>query len=108
MLKIAIDAGHGLKTAGKRVDKKLDANQTREWTLNDRVARCIAEAAKQYEDVQLLRVDDVTGEKDVSLSARCKAANNWGGGCVHRLPPQCGYQAGKWRRHRVLLLQAGY
>jgi N-acetylmuramoyl-L-alanine amidase len=76
--KIAIDAGHGLKTPGKRIPKALDASQTREWTLNDRVARYIAEAAKQYEDVETLRVDDVTGKKDVSLSARCKASNNWG------------------------------
>lgn len=76
--KLAIDAGHGINTAGKRVDKALDSKQTREWTLNDRVARYIAEAAKQYEDVETLRVDDVTGKKDVSLSARCKASNNWG------------------------------
>lgn len=76
MFKIAIDAGHGLNTAGKRCDKKLDPNQTREWVLNDRVARHIAEAAKQY-DVEILRVDDPTGKKDVSLSARVKAANNW-------------------------------
>ena len=78
MFKLAIDAGHGINTAGKRVDKALDPKQTREWTLNDRVARYIAEAAKQYEDVETLRVDDVTGKKDVSLSARCKASNNWG------------------------------
>ena len=32
----------------------------------------------QYEGVEILRVDDTTGKKDVSLSARCKAANNWG------------------------------
>ena len=78
MFKIAIDAGHGINTAGKRVDKALDPQQTREWTLNDRVARYIAEAAKQYEGVETLRVDDTTGKKDVSLSARCKASNNWG------------------------------
>ena len=78
MFKIAIDAGHGINTAGKRVDKALDPAQTREWTLNDRVARYIAEAAKQYEGVEILRVDDTTGKKDVSLSARCKASNNWG------------------------------
>ena len=78
MFKIAIDAGHCLNTAGKRVDKKLDPAQTREWTLNDRVARYIAEAAKQYDGVETLRVDDTTGKKDVSLSARCKASNNWG------------------------------
>ena len=78
MFKIAIDAGHGINTAGKRLDKALDPTQTREWTLNDRVARYIAEAAKQYEGVETLRVDDTTGKKDVSLSARCKASNNWG------------------------------
>ena len=78
MFKLAIDAGHCLKTAGKRVDKKLDPNQTREWTLNDRVARYIAEAAGQYDGVEILRVDDPTGKKEISLSARCKAANNWG------------------------------
>lgn len=78
MFQIAIDAGHGLYTAGKRVDKALDTAQTREWTLNDRVARYFAEAAATYEDVQTLRVDDPTGKEDVSLSARCKAANDWG------------------------------
>jgi N-acetylmuramoyl-L-alanine amidase len=76
--KIAIDAGHYLKTAGKRVHKKLDANETREWVLNDRVARYFAEAAARYENVELLRVDDPTGAKDVSLAKRCKAANSWG------------------------------
>lgn len=78
MFKIAIDAGHGLKTAGKRIPKALDPNQTREWLLNMRVAWFIAEAAKQYDGVETLRVDDTTGKKDISLSARCKAANNWG------------------------------
>ena len=78
MFKIAIDAGHSLKTAGKRLPEELDPNQTREWVLNDRVARYIADAAKQYEDVETLRVDDPTGKKEISLAARCKAANNWG------------------------------
>ena len=75
--KLAIDAGHYLGTPGKRCMKKLDAAQTREWVLNDRVARYIAEAAKQYDGLTLLRVDDPTGAKDVSLKNRCKAANNW-------------------------------
>lgn len=76
--KIAVDAGHCLKTAGKRLHKKLDATETREWTINDRVARHFAEAAKQYEGVELLRVDDTSGQKKISLANRCKAANNWG------------------------------
>ena len=76
--KIAVDAGHYLGTAGKRCLKKLDADQTREWVLNDRIARYFAQAAKQYEGVELLRVDDATGAKNVSLKNRCKAANSWG------------------------------
>ena len=77
MFKIAYGAGHIYATAGRRLHKSIDPNQTREWTLNDRVARYFAEAAKQYEDVELLRVDDPEGKKNISLAARCAAANNW-------------------------------
>ena len=78
MFKIAYGAGHYLHTAGKRLPKELDATQTREWVLNDRVARYFAEAAGQYEGVALLRVDDATGNKEITLGARCRAANQWG------------------------------
>ena len=76
--KIAYGAGHYIGTAGKRLPKALDVNETREWVLNDRVARHFAEAAKQYENVELLRVDDATGQTEVSLSTRCKRANDCG------------------------------
>ena len=76
--KIAVDAGHYLKTPGKRCLKKLDAAQTREWVLNNRIAGHFAEAARRYVGVELLRVDDPTGAKDISLKNRCKAANQWG------------------------------
>lgn len=75
--KIAYGAGHYLNTAGKRLPKELDKNQTREWVLNDRVARYFAEAAKQY-DVELLRLDDPTGKSETSLASRVKKANDWG------------------------------
>ena len=55
--KIAYCAGHYRETPGKRLPKNLDKNQTREWVLNDRVARHFAAAAKSY-NVQLLRTDD--------------------------------------------------
>lgn len=76
--KIAVDAGHGLTTAGKNVVKKLDAAQTKEWVMNDRVTRHFIEAAKQYEGVEILRVDDPTGKTDVALATRVKKANDWG------------------------------
>ena len=78
MLKIAYCAGHYLGTPGKRVPKSLDPNQTREWVLNDRVARYFAEAAEQYEGVELLRTDDTTGKTHISIKNRTKKANNWG------------------------------
>lgn len=76
--KIAVDAGHGLKTAGKEMDKALDPARTKEWVLNDRVARHFIKAAKQYEGVEILRVDDPTGKTDVALATRVKKANEWG------------------------------
>lgn len=76
--KIAYSAGHYIGTAGKRLPKELDKNRTREWTLNDRVARHFAAAAAQYEGVELLRCDDPTGKKHVSLKTRYTKANNWG------------------------------
>ena len=76
-IKIAIDAGHGLKTAGKRCMKKLDANETREWVLNSRIANKLQTLLKPY-DCEVLRVDDITGATDVSNTNRAKRANEWG------------------------------
>lgn len=76
--KIAYCAGHYIGTAGKRVPKALDASQTREWTLNDRVADYFARAALEYQDVEILRTDDPTGKKKISIKDRTKKANDWG------------------------------
>ena len=76
-LKIAIDAGHGKYTTGKHCMKKLDANETREWVLNDRIADKLESLLKAY-DCKVLRVDDTTGATDVSRAARVKKANEWG------------------------------
>ena len=76
-LKVAIDAGHGLYTSGKRCDKKLDSAQTREWQLNDRIADRLEALLENY-DCETLRVDDTTGLTDVILKNRVKKANNWG------------------------------
>lgn len=77
-LKVALDAGHYLHTPGKRCLKTIDQNETREWVLNDRIARLVEQKLSAYEDVETLRVDDPTGQKDVSLSVRVKRANEWG------------------------------
>lgn len=77
MLKIAIDAGHGANTAGKRCMKQLDPNETREWTLNSRIATQLEDLLKSYK-CEVLRVDDKTGKTDVALADRVNKANSWG------------------------------
>lgn len=77
MFRIAYCAGHGRNTAGKRLPKTLDPNQTREWVLNDRVADHFAKAALEYEGVMILRTDDSTGSKDVPIKTRVANAAAW-------------------------------
>ena len=78
IFKLALDAGHGMDTQGRRIPATLDPEEHREWWLNDRVCRYIAQAAAEYEGFETLRVDDVTGREDVTMSERCRRANSWG------------------------------
>lgn len=71
---IAIDAGHGLYTAGKRCLKTIDPKETREWTLNNRMATHLEAILGGY-DCKSMRVDDLTGKIDVALSDRVSKAN---------------------------------
>lgn len=93
-LKVVIDAGHGRNTSGKRCMKKLDANETREWVLNDRIADKLTVLLKGY-DCELLRVDDVTGAVNVSLEDRVKKANNWGADVYISIHHNAGVNGGK-------------
>lgn len=75
--KIALTAGHYLGTPGKRCLKSLDPKETREWTLNDRIADKVEKLLAGYTGWQLIRTDDTTGKKEISLQARTNAANNF-------------------------------
>lgn len=61
---IAIDCGHGLKTAGKRTPDGI-----KEWTLNDKVRDKVVNILKPY-DVNIIFTDGNEGNVDESLSAR--------------------------------------
>ena len=77
--KIALGAGHGLTTPGKRCDKTLDPKETSEWWLNDRVCDYVESYLKEYEGYSLLRLDDSDdGKDDIALATRVSKANNWG------------------------------
>lgn len=78
MFKLALNAGHYLGTAGKRCKKSLDPNETREWWLNDRIVDGIERILAGYDGIEILRIDDTTGAKDVTLAKRTAKANDWG------------------------------
>ncbi|MDD2362333.1 MAG: N-acetylmuramoyl-L-alanine amidase [Oscillospiraceae bacterium] len=75
--KIAINAGHYIGTAGRRIPKAIDKSQTREWTLNSRVVERVVERLKEYQGYELIRVDDPSGKKDIPIKKRTAAANNF-------------------------------
>ena len=78
MFKIALGAGHGIHTEGKRCMKSIDPNETREWWLNNRICDYVESYLKEYEGYSLLRLDDSDdGEVNVPLADRVNAANKW-------------------------------
>lgn len=81
MLKIAIDSGHGLNTAGKEVPGYMGYGKIKEWTLNDKITRALMNLLKDY-NVETLRLDDPTGNKDIPVKDRTKKANEWGAGLL--------------------------
>lgn len=95
MFKIALSAGHGRNTAGKRCMKKLDPNQTREWVLNSRIAEKVEQLLAGYEGVEVLRLDDRTGDIDVALKTRSISANSWGADFYLAIHHNAGIWGGK-------------
>lgn len=71
-IKIGLDAGHGLKTAGKQTP-----NGTKEWTINDKVCDKVAAILADY-DCEIIRTDNNEGNTDESLSARLNKYVNAG------------------------------
>ena len=66
MVKIGLDAGHGLYTPGKQTP-----NGIKEWTLNDEVCDIIADMLKNY-DCKIIRTDKNEGRTDEPLGERVK------------------------------------
>ena len=66
MIKIGLDAGHGLRTAGKQTPTGI-----KEWTLNDIVRDKVIYYLKGY-DVSFVFTDNDEGNTDESLGSRVK------------------------------------
>lgn len=63
-MKIGLDAGHGLKTAGKQAP-----NGIKEWEINDRVRDKVVALLKDY-DVEIINTDNDEGNIDEGLTTR--------------------------------------
>lgn len=92
MVKIALDAGHGYNTPGKRTP-----DDEREWSFNDKVLRACWQRLSEYEGAELKRLDDPTGTHDISLTARTNAANAWKADVLVSIHHNA--LAGKWGSH---------
>ena len=75
--RLALSAGHYKYTAN-HCHKSLDPNETTEWQLNSRIAEKVEKLLKAYDGIEVLRLDDRTGEVEVFLTERSTAANNFG------------------------------
>lgn len=95
MFKLALVAGHNLNTPGKRCLKSLDPNETREWWLNDRIADKIEKILADYEGIEVFRIDDTEGQKDITLAERTGKANAWGADFYLSLHHNAGVNGGK-------------
>lgn len=92
MVKIALDAGHGINTPGKRTP-----DGEREWTFNNKVLLACAAKLGSFENVQILRLDDPTGNTDVPLKVRTDKANVWGADILVSIHHNA--LVGKWGSH---------
>ena len=72
MFKIALDAGHGLNTAGKQTPDGI-----KEWSLNDKVRDKVVSILSAY-NVEIIHTDNNEGNVDEPLSSRLSKYLNSG------------------------------
>ncbi|CAG9608068.1 N-acetylmuramoyl-L-alanine amidase [Pseudoneobacillus rhizosphaerae] len=73
LLKISLSAGHDFHTPGKRTPDGMP-----EWVFNSVVVKYMMTLLAEYQDVAVLRLDDPTGQKDISLAERSDRSVSWG------------------------------
>lgn len=75
MFKLALNAGHGLNTAGKRCLKSIDPNETREYVLNQRICDKLEKLLSAFDGIEILRIDDGS---ELTITQRTNKANAFG------------------------------
>lgn len=92
VVKIALDAGHGMQTPGKR-----SPDDEREWSFNNKVLIACIEHLATYKGVYIRRLDDPSGKTDVPLNTRTDKANQWGADVLVSIHHNA--NTGKWGNH---------
>ena len=92
MFKLALNAGHGYKTAGKRCLKTIDPNETREYVLNKRICDKIESLFSGYKEIKILRIDDGS---ELTITKRTNKAKKEPACC--RVLAACNFAAYKIR-----------
>ena len=89
-VKIGLDVGHGLHTAGKQTPDGI-----KEWTLNDKVADKVTAILKDY-NCTIYRTDNNEGEVDEPLSQRLNGYLKAGVKCLVSIHHNA--CSGKWNK----------
>lgn len=77
MVTIGFSYGHGLYTAGKQINANMGVGVIKEFTLNKKTGEyCKEYLLANYSDVQVVHLNDVTGQVDTPLSQRSSKANS--------------------------------
>ena len=92
MFKLALNAGHGYKTAGKRCLKTIDPTETREYVLNKRICDKIESLFSRYKEIKILRIDDGS---ELTITKRTNKANNFGADLYLAIHHNAGINGGK-------------
>ncbi len=92
MFKLALNAGHGYKTAGKRCLKSIDPNETREYVLNKRICDKIESLFSGYKEIEILRIDDGS---ELTITKRTNKANNFKADLYLSIHHNAGINGGK-------------
>ncbi|MBP3705894.1 MAG: N-acetylmuramoyl-L-alanine amidase [Clostridia bacterium] len=92
MFKLALNAGHGYNTAGKRCLKSIDPKETREYVLNKRICDYIQKTLSEYKDIEVLRTDDGS---EISVAKRAATANKFNADVYISVHHNAGIKGGK-------------
>lgn len=79
MITLAFSYGHGLHTSGKQINSDMGVGVIKEFTLNKMTGEyCKEYLLANYDNVEIIYLNDVSGQVDTPLAQRSSKANKLG------------------------------